>query len=85
MISVLEQVTFDDAVRISYAGGVFNAGALILDPMMNRIQRTQPQATLVPPQQPPMIGAALMALQSAGVTLSSSVISSIQHSLKNHV
>ena len=55
----------DESFPISYIGGAFAAGELLLRPMTEVIAAAAPLATVVPPKEPPVIGAARMAMQSA--------------------
>lgn len=47
---------------VSYVGGVFNAGELILKPLLETIRPVAPAAFLAPPKFPPALAAAKMAL-----------------------
>ena len=48
--------------QVAYVGGVFNAGDLIFKPLLEKIHETAPHAFLAPPQFPPAVAAAKMAL-----------------------
>ena len=50
---------------VAYVGGAFHAGELLLSPMRLRLQRDAPGATLIPPTQSPVLGAAMMAMRAA--------------------
>jgi len=52
---------------VSTTGGVFRAGKLILDPLGAYLARHLPGALVVPAAYPPVIGAALLALESGGI------------------
>ncbi len=47
---------------VSYVGGIFSAGELILGPLLKTIRRTAPRAFLAPPKYAPALAAAKMAL-----------------------
>ncbi|MDT5062613.1 MAG: hypothetical protein QOH63_3072 [Acidobacteriota bacterium] len=47
--------------QVSYVGGVFAAGELLLDPLREEITRVAPNAFLAPPKLPPAVAAARMA------------------------
>ena len=65
-IAVIEQLRMErDEFQVAYVGGVFEAGELILDPLREEIQRFAPHATVAPPIEPPVIGAARMATRMA--------------------
>ena len=50
---------------VSYVGGVFNAGELLLQPMRAMLKSAAPAATLAPPLRKPVEGAAMMAVRPA--------------------
>lgn len=53
------------AFPVSYVGGAFNAGDLLLSPMREALRRDVPTATIAPPMRTPVEGAAMMALRAA--------------------
>jgi N-acetylglucosamine kinase-like BadF-type ATPase len=55
----------NDAFPVSYVGGAFNAGDLLLGPMREALKREAPLATLTPPIRTPVQGAAMMAIRAA--------------------
>jgi len=55
----------DTNFEVAHVGGAFHAGDLLLDPMRLRIQRDAPGATLIPPKNTPVEGAAMMAMHAA--------------------
>jgi N-acetylglucosamine kinase-like BadF-type ATPase len=63
------------AVPVSYSGGVFAAGALVLDPLQAALARRLPGATLQRPLFGPELGAALYAARLAGRPLSAQALS----------
>lgn len=66
-IAVIDQLTMErDTFRVSYVGGVFEAGELILKPLSEEIRKVAPNAEVAPPLDPPVIGAAKMALAMSG-------------------
>jgi N-acetylglucosamine kinase-like BadF-type ATPase len=50
---------------VSYTGGAFNAGPLLLEPMRGIISAAAPSATIAPPEKTPVQGAAMMAMRAA--------------------
>ena len=61
-IAVIEQLRMaQETIIVSYVGGVFEAGDLILDPMRDLIREAAPKAVVAAPIDPPVIGAAMMA------------------------
>ncbi len=61
-------VPAERALPVSYTGGVFQAGALILKPLADEL-RLAGRYSLAPPQLEPVIGAAIHAARLAGVSL----------------
>jgi N-acetylglucosamine kinase-like BadF-type ATPase len=54
----------DTAFPVSYTGGAFSAGPLLLDPMREVILAAAPKATIAPPEKTPVQGAAMMAMRA---------------------
>ncbi len=66
-IAVIEQLQMErDSFRLSYVGGVFEAGELVLKPLSEEIHKIAPNAEVAPPLDPPVIGAVKMALAMSG-------------------
>jgi N-acetylglucosamine kinase-like BadF-type ATPase len=63
-----------EAVPVSYAGGVFNAGALILDPLQAHLKRHAATYAVRSPILPPSVGAAIHAAKLAAQPLSAAAI-----------
>ncbi|HJQ36348.1 MAG TPA: BadF/BadG/BcrA/BcrD ATPase family protein [Thermoanaerobaculia bacterium] len=55
----------DTEFDVAYVGGAFHAGDLLLNPMRMRLSRDAPGATLTPPREEPVAGAARMAMEAA--------------------
>ena len=55
----------DSEFPVAYVGGAFHAGDLLLEPMRLRLQRDAPGASLIPPKQAPVEGAAMMAMRAS--------------------
>ena len=53
------------AFPVAYVGGVFNAEDVLLDPMRAVLHKNAAQATLSPPKNTPVEGAAMMAIRAA--------------------
>jgi N-acetylglucosamine kinase-like BadF-type ATPase len=60
----------DEPVPISYSGGVFNAGALILEPLKRHLEEQSATYHLRAPILPPSLGAAIYAAKLAAQPLS---------------
>lgn len=61
-------------------GGVFKAGDLILQSFGDTIRKVAPQAIIVPPKYPPVVGAVLLALKDINVPIDEQLIAMIEHS-----
>ena len=59
----------DETVSVSYSGGVFNAGPLIMQPFCSGLERHSRNFNLVEPMYDPDIGAAICAARLLGVKL----------------
>ena len=64
----------DDLVPVSYSGGVFKAGPLILDPLRRHLDEYCGNHSLQPPLLSPAGGAALYAARLATQPLSSAAV-----------
>lgn len=64
----------DTAVDVSYSGGVFAAGELVLGPLQKGLTRRLPGAALKRPRFGPELGAALHAARLAGQPLSAQAL-----------
>ena len=61
--------TNDEAVRVSYSGGVFNSGDLVLSPLRRDLANFSARYQLTAPELAPSLGAALYAARTAGEPL----------------
>jgi N-acetylglucosamine kinase len=55
----------DTEFAVAYVGGAFHAGDLLLNPMRLRLNRDARGASLMPPREEPVMGAARMAMEAA--------------------
>ncbi len=68
-IAVIKRLRLQqEAFRVSYVGGVFSAGELILEPIRQKIREVAPKAELSPPRFPPAVGALKLALARLGLS-----------------
>lgn len=74
------QLAFEDKeeIQVSYSGGVFNAGSLIIDPLSQALNATNVRYTLTAPRYEPLIGAALYAAKCDGVIFSVETLARLQ-------
>ncbi|MEO8395666.1 MAG: hypothetical protein ABI700_21910, partial [Chloroflexota bacterium] len=66
---------------IYYTGGVFRAGALILDSFTALVASRSPNSSVHAPAFSPAVGSLLLALRAAGVELTPTVIDQIRRTL----
>jgi N-acetylglucosamine kinase-like BadF-type ATPase len=64
----------DEPVPLSYSGGLFNAGPLILGPLQRHLRQQSGSYRLAPPLLTPALGAALYAAKLAGQPLSRTAV-----------
>ena len=64
----------DEPVPVSYSGGVFEAGTLILDPLRRHLAQQSASYKFRPPRLPPSLGAAIHAAKLAGEPLSAAAM-----------
>lgn len=60
-------------IPVVVTGGLTNAGEVFMGPLSNGLSRRLPQAILTDPKLPPVLGAALLAIELAGNSLDSEV------------
>jgi N-acetylglucosamine kinase-like BadF-type ATPase len=72
------EFSVDEKIPVSYSGGVFNAGALILDPLAEMLGATARHYQLAPPLYEPLIGAALYAAKCDGVIFSETTLANLK-------
>ena len=65
VVAVIERLEMQqETFRVAYVGGVFEAGDVVIAPMGEAIKAVAPRAFVAPPLNPPVIGAAKLALAS---------------------
>jgi len=74
------QFASDEPVRVSYSGGVFNAGALMLDPLQRHLRAQSSTYRLQAPLFTPSAGAAIHAAKLAGEPLSAAAMGRLRQS-----
>jgi N-acetylglucosamine kinase-like BadF-type ATPase len=80
--TVAGRLDFDDEpVRVVTAGGLAHNPS-IAEPLAKQLANSQPGATVTAPLLEPVKGAALLALQSAGVTVDETLINTMQAGAK---
>jgi N-acetylglucosamine kinase-like BadF-type ATPase len=53
----------EDSLEVALVGGLFQAGAIVRTPLNEALDRRLPQYRALPAEQPPVVGACLLALQ----------------------
>jgi len=74
----LLQIPGGTAVPVSYSGGVFNSGALVLDSFKAALNSAAPDYRLRTPRFPPVIGAALYAAKACGAPLNAEALERLE-------
>ncbi len=69
----LESLLSLPRIPVVVTGGLTNAGEVFMGPLSNGLSRRLPQAILTDPMLPPVLGAALLAIELAGNSLDSEV------------
>jgi N-acetylglucosamine kinase-like BadF-type ATPase len=81
MIATVErELTLGDAlgvVPVAVCGGLTSAGDVFMEPLRAAVERRAPQCRLVAPKLPPVLGAALLAIESLGVPPSTQIIENL--------
>lgn len=71
----------DKKVQVATAGGIFEAGELIVSPFRRTIQEIAPNVQIVHPKFQPVIGAVFIALRETGIELNSRLLDSVEKSV----
>ena len=72
----------DQPMAVATAGGVWQAGAPLLDPFRAAVVSRAPGVRIHPPIFPPVVGAALLALRDAGRPLDEALLSKVKSGLR---
>ncbi|MFW6421300.1 MAG: BadF/BadG/BcrA/BcrD ATPase family protein [Candidatus Bipolaricaulota bacterium] len=82
VVAALNQLNTDGPpFPVFTAGGVFNAGSWILDPLVDTIKSHFPRIQIKEPQFPPVAGAVFLACRQKGITPDSNFIDNLRSSL----
>jgi N-acetylglucosamine kinase-like BadF-type ATPase len=65
-------------VSVSYSGGVFNSGALVLEPFMAALRSRTAGYEVRAPRFPPVVGAALYAARKSGLALTADALRNVE-------
>lgn len=65
-------------IPVVVTGGLTNAGQVFMNPLTQSLRRRVPEATVQEPLLPPVLGAALLALELAGEPLTATVIKRLE-------
>jgi N-acetylglucosamine kinase-like BadF-type ATPase len=80
--AVIRQLGFEDLeFDVVLAGGMFEGGAMMIDPMRETILKFASGARLVRLRVPPVLGAVLLGMEAAGLRASSSIRNKIPESI----
>jgi len=79
---VIRQLGFEElAFDVVLAGGMFEGGAMLIDPMRETIQRVAPRSRMVRLRVPPVIGAVLVGMEKGNAQTGSEVRKALSESL----
>lgn len=70
-----------ETVEVGMAGGVFRAGAWVVEPFTQTVLRHAPQAQILSPRIPAAAAACLLALEEIGIAVNGAVIAQVRDSL----
>jgi N-acetylglucosamine kinase-like BadF-type ATPase len=80
--AVLKQLdALELPISVFTTGGVFRAGAFVLEPFVDMLRRLAPASIRRDPVFSPVVGALLMALSAAGVSIDADVLDTIRATL----
>lgn len=64
--------------EVTLTGGLWHAGAAIIDPFRGALARELPQARIVMPELPPVLGACVLAIQEGAGIVDATLLSTLQ-------
>jgi N-acetylglucosamine kinase-like BadF-type ATPase len=68
-------------IPVSYVGSVFDSGELVIRPFAEAVTMKCPQATVLPPKFPAVIGAFILGAGEVGWSVSAQTLMNVKHSL----
>jgi hypothetical protein len=72
---VAQRLGWGDApCEVTLAGGLWRAGNVVLTPFRAALAEILPQARIVMPELPPVLGACVLALQAAAVSIDGGIL-----------
>jgi len=76
--AVARRLGWQDApCEVTLTGGLWRAGKVVLTPFGAVLAETLPQASIVMPELPPVIGACVLALQAGGVVVDATILTKL--------
>ncbi len=83
-IAVIKRLGFEErSFPLAIIGGAFKAGEHLIKSFKSEVLKTAPNAVILRPRFPPVVGAIFIALKEAGVEISNEIINNIETSLTN--
>jgi N-acetylglucosamine kinase-like BadF-type ATPase len=80
--AVIRQLEFENlAFDVVLTGGMFRGGSLLIDPLRETIHEVAPKARLVRLSVPPVLGAALLGMEVAGVRITPGIRATMTSSI----
>lgn len=78
VVAVARRLGWQDAsCEVTLTGGLWRAGEVVLTPFRIALAETLPQARIVMPELPPVLGACVLALQAGGVDVDEVILSKL--------
>ncbi len=72
----------DEHLEIALVGGLFQAGEIMVQPFRAAVGKRLASFELIPAELPPAVGAAILALQAAGVELNPSALQTLRQAIQ---
>jgi N-acetylglucosamine kinase-like BadF-type ATPase len=80
--AVIRQLEFEDlAFDIVLTGGMFKGGPLLIDPLRATVQKIAPKARLVRLTVPPVLGAAIIGMETGGINITPAIRAAMSDSI----
>lgn len=76
--SIVKQLDLYGIVKLSYTGGVFKAGDLVLKPLQEEIERNNLKVSITEPLLSPVLGSALLAYKLDGNVINNDIIENLR-------
>ncbi len=80
-VAIIRRLRFEDReFPLAIIGGAFKAGPLLVETFRKEVLKAAPKAQISKPRLPPVVGAVLIALREAGLSLTDEIIENVERS-----